>query len=85
MECAAECGRLLIEAKEIVGHGEWGKWVDANTEVGWRQSQKYMRLARNWEEIEAKSESDSHLGIEAALRLLREPPEEVQKYLERTG
>jgi hypothetical protein len=85
MEYAAECGRLLIKAKELIPHGEWGRWLDANTEVGWRQSQKYMRLANNWEAIQAKSDSDSHLNIEAALKLLREPPEEMGKYLERTG
>ncbi len=85
MECAAECGRLLIEAKELVPHGEWGSWIDANTEVGWRQSQKYMRLAKNWEAIEAKSKSNSHLNIEAALKLLREPPEEIEPYLKHTG
>ena len=56
MEYAAECGRLLIEAKELVPHGEWEKWLDANTEVGHRQSQKYMRLAKNWEAIQDKSE-----------------------------
>ena len=23
-----EIGRRLVEAKEIVGHGEWGKWIE---------------------------------------------------------
>lgn len=37
---AAECGRLLIEAKEIVGFGGWLDWLSANTEIGPRQCQK---------------------------------------------
>ena len=46
---AAECGRRLIEAKALVPHGEWLAWLEANTEVVPRQSQKYMRLAEGWE------------------------------------
>ena len=51
LEHAAECGRRLIEAKSLLPHGEWLPWLEANTEVVPRQSQKYMRLANNWEEI----------------------------------
>ena len=74
MESAAECGRLLLEAKELVAHGEWVAWLEANTEVGVRQSQKYMRLATHWPEIETKNDSESYLGIEAALKSIAKPP-----------
>jgi hypothetical protein len=73
MEYAAECGRLLLEAKELVEHGEWLPWLEANTEVGERQSQRYMRLAQNWESIEGKNDGASYLDIEAALKLIAKP------------
>ena len=57
---AAECGRLLIEAKAAVGHGGWLAWLEANTSVSARQSQKYMRLAKGWTQIEGKYEPSSH-------------------------
>ena len=69
---AAECGRLLIEAKVLLPHGEWLPWLEANTEVVPRQSQKYMRLAEQWEEIQKRTES-SHLTINDALGLIAEP------------
>ena len=33
LESAAECGRLLLEAKELVEHGEWLPGLEAHTEV----------------------------------------------------
>ena len=68
-----ECGRLLIEAKEVVGHGGWLAWVEANTEVGARQCQTYMQLAKGWPEIESNTSPDSHLTIRDALKLLAPP------------
>jgi hypothetical protein len=75
MELAAECGRCLIEAKQLVAHGKWLPWLEANTKVVPRQSQKYMRLAQHWSEIEAKCDETSHLrlGIDGALDLIAEP------------
>lgn len=57
IEAAVQCERLLIEAKGKVPHGEWLPWIEANTRVGARQSQKYMRLARR---AGAKCDLDSH-------------------------
>ena len=76
LERAAECGRLLIEAKALVGHGNWLPWLEQNTTVGARQSQKYMRLAKGWPEIEANASPDSHLTLTDAVALLAEPKDE---------
>jgi hypothetical protein len=69
---AAECGRLLLEAKSLLPHGEWIPWLEANTEVGPRQSQKYMRVAKHRPEI-AKHELGSHLPLNDALSLIASP------------
>lgn len=80
MEYAAECGRLLLRAKEGVPHGEWLPWIEANLEFEERQAQKYMRVAKNWEAIEAakaKSEPGTYFGsINGALRLIAKPQPE---------
>ena len=75
LERAAECGRRLVEAKALVPHGQWLPWLEANTSVGARQSQKYMRLAEGWAEIEAKCELGSHLSFSRALELIAAPQE----------
>jgi Protein of unknown function (DUF3102) len=47
LEHAIAAGLLLIEAKELVAHGEWIPWLKANCRLSPRQAQVYMRLARN--------------------------------------
>ena len=71
IEAAVECGRLLIQAKAALEHGEWLPWLDANTRVGARQAQKYMRLAKAANG--GKCELDAHSTIDGALALLSEP------------
>jgi hypothetical protein len=74
LEHAIAAGLLLIEAKELVAHGEWLGWLQANCHVGGRQAQIFMRLARNRHRLEAvKNESDSHLTIAAAVALVGRP------------
>lgn len=70
LEHAAECGRRLLEAKALLPHGKWLPWLETNTEVVPRQSQKYMRLAENWNEIEPQANSGSHLSINRALEAI---------------
>src|SRR3954469_19186217 len=75
IEHAIECGRLLIEAKTSLPHGKWLGWLEANTVVSARQSQKYMRLAEGVET--GKCEVDAHLTIDGAMKLLAAPTEEA--------
>ena len=74
LQHALECRRLLLQAKAAVAHGEWLPWLEANTNVGVRQSQTYMRLHRHRAEIEAANTNrDSHLPIRDAIALLAGP------------
>jgi len=75
IEHAIEAGRLLIEAKDGSGHGEWLPWLEANTRVSVRQAQRYMRVARA--AIEGKYDGASHLSIEGALSALAPPKAET--------
>jgi hypothetical protein len=77
LEHAIAAGLLLIEAKELVGHGQWLAWLQANCQVGPRQAQTYMKLARNRHKLEAiKTRSDSFLTIAAAEALVGRPKPE---------
>jgi hypothetical protein len=44
---ALEAGRLLVEAKEIAGHGNWSDWLGENCSLGERTAQRYMRLHKS--------------------------------------
>jgi hypothetical protein len=37
-------GELLIEAKSLLKHGEWGNWLTENASFTERTAQSYMRL-----------------------------------------
>lgn len=55
IEQAIECGRVLNEAKALVGHGQWLSWLEANTRVDERTARRWMRYANNAETVLAKS------------------------------
>src|SRR5262245_41587195 len=71
---AAIVGRALVEAKELVPHGTWEAWVEANCAFSTRQAQDYMRYARAIEngEIDPKTQSSAEaLSIRQVLIRLR--------------
>ena len=40
-------GQALLEAKEIVGHGGWAKWIEQHCVFSERTARVYMQVARN--------------------------------------
>jgi DUF3102 family protein len=74
LEHAIAAGLLLIEAKELVAHGEWLDWLQANCQLSQRQAQTYMRLARKRHIVGAlKNAGTAHLTISAAEALVGKP------------
>jgi len=71
LEHAIAAGALLLEAKELVDHGEWLPWLQANCELGERQARTYMRLARHRHRLESAATAD--LTIAAAEALVGKP------------
>jgi hypothetical protein len=65
---ARDAGAKLLEAKDLLGHGEWLPWLK-ETGVSPRTAQKYMRLARI---PDAKYAATAHLTIDAALDAVAE-------------
>ncbi|MBE9102791.1 MT-A70 family methyltransferase [Vacuolonema iberomarrocanum] len=81
---AREAGKLLIEAKKKVPHGQWLNWVEAKFEGSARTAQAYIQVSEGWGDIEPllNAQSSAHLveavSISKALKFLRsrkgEPP-----------
>jgi Protein of unknown function (DUF3102) len=74
LEHAIAAGLLLIEAKELVAHGEWLTWLQANCRLSERQARTYMRLARHRHRLESAVAAD--LTIAAAEALVGKPKPE---------
>src|SRR4029079_8036463 len=71
---AIDCGKLLIEAKAKLKHGDWLPWLEEHTSVSTRQAQKYMRLAEHKGELLAgKYAPGSHLPLNEAIAQLANP------------
>jgi hypothetical protein len=45
LQHAVACGRLLIEAKDLLDHGQWLPWLRDHCQVPERSAQRYMDLA----------------------------------------
>jgi len=67
---AIRAGQLLLDVKRRVPHGDFLPWIGANCHFTARTGQLYMALAR---ELSSKCETVSHLGLRAALALVRVP------------
>ena len=71
-------GQRLIEAKEMLPHGEWLPWLNEQVEFSERTAQNFIRLAREWSNPQALAD----LGATKALTLLALPPEEREQFIE---
>jgi hypothetical protein len=70
VEHAVNAGKLLIEAKDQLAHGQWLPWLKDHCTISERTAQLYMRLARRVADLEAKSASLADLTMEDAISLI---------------
>jgi hypothetical protein len=61
-EKAIQAGHALIEAKELVKHGEWLPWLRENCALAERTAQLYMKIARSG----LKSATIADMGLKFA-------------------
>jgi hypothetical protein len=74
IEHALAAGRALIEAKDLIRHGRWTKFLK-DCDLGERQAERYAQLARLYD---SNASPGTHLdlaglSIQAAIRLLSPP------------
>ena len=73
IDYARKCGQALVDAKALLSHGEWTPWLRSNCpDICIRQVQRYMQLADNWPQIQAKREvhPEEMLTVSGALALI---------------
>jgi hypothetical protein len=68
-----EIGKRLIEAKELVAHGEWEQWLNEKVEFSQNTAGQFMRVAKEF----SNSEPVKNLGTRKLFALLGVP--EVQR------
>ena len=74
---AYRAGKLLVKAKQRVGHGNWLGWIDENLTLSKRTAQAYMRVASKLPTLPAQqAEHVKGLTLAEMVLLLREPREQ---------
>lgn len=72
---AHRCGKILIQAKALVKHGSWKRWLNKNFLGSYETAADYMRVARCWNDdrlVEAREHDYVFTSIEEVLGILRE-------------
>jgi hypothetical protein len=71
LEKASEVGRLLMECKDSLKHGEWLPWLESNFTFTDRTARRWMKLAEAIQSGKIKSDTVSNLA--EAYRITTEP------------
>ena len=74
---AVEIGKLLIQAKEQVGHGEFGKWVEENFHLNYRMAANFMAVAKRFSNVQLTAD----LNQTQMMEMLALPAEETEKFI----
>lgn len=73
-----DIGLRLIEAKDMLPHGEWLPWLSERVCFSEKTAQNYMRVAREFPNPQLVAD----LGVRKALALLELPPSEREEFAE---
>lgn len=84
-----EIGRRLVEAKELVEHGQWGKWLEEEVSYSKSTANNLMKIFREYgaDQISLvgdniKSQAFGELTYSQAVLLLGVPIENREKFIE---
>ena len=90
--CGIEIGRRLVEAKEMLNHGEWLPWLKRETEFSERSAQNYMKVFNEYGAAqlglfgpETNTQTFADLPISKALAMLSLPESERESFAEEVG
>lgn len=85
--CGIEIGRRLVEAKEMLQHGEWLPWLEKETGFSTSSAQRYMQVFKEYGAAQqslfgpvANSPTLGNISISNALRLLAVPEKERESF-----
>lgn len=74
-----EIGKRLVEAKELVAHGEWGSWLKNEVNFSQRTASNFMRIYER-SLSGANSQTFANLGYSHIVKLLALPDEELEEF-----
>ena len=72
-----EIGKRLIAAKELVGHGNFGKWLEDNFNLKERSAQNFMAVAEKF----GKTQASADLSFYQMVTMLVLPEGEIEKFI----
>lgn len=85
---AIEIGRRLVEAKNLLEHGEWGEWLKNEIDFSQRTASNFMRMFEEYGAVqigilgaEANSQALANLSYTKALALLTLPADEREEFV----
>ncbi len=67
---ARDAGELLDHARNLVKHGEWRPWLEANFDGSFSTAWRYRRIYKRWDVVSNVSRVND-LSIREALKLAR--------------
>jgi phage N-6-adenine-methyltransferase len=70
---AVEAGRLLLQAKGALPHGDWLPWLSEHVDCSIRSAQLYMQLARESDAGSLNAQRVAHLALRDAAREVATP------------
>ena len=76
-----EIGKRLIEAKEQLKHGQWGKWLEEKVDFSQRTANQFMRVATEF----SNSQSISNLGTRKLFLLLDVPVDNREEFIDKNN
>lgn len=85
IEGAIQIGERLQEAKDKIGHGNFGDWCKENLNYSQDTAQKFMKLAREYGDknsMLANTAMSRNFSISNALSLLKVPEEDREQFVE---
>lgn len=90
MLCSSiEIGRRLVEAKSMIPHGEWGKWLGNSVDYSQSTANNLMRIFEEYgaDQLslfgsEAKSQALGNLLYTQAVALLKLPSDKREQFIE---
>lgn len=84
-----EIGRRLVEAKAMIGHGDWGNWLEKTVDYSQRTANNLMKIFEEYGSNQivlfgdnAKSQAFANLSYTQAVALLGIPQDEREQFIE---
>ena len=75
LEYALEIGELLNEAKPLVKHGDWDKWLTEHCNLAARTARAYMKLAKDFPSLpEPERQRVATLPVREAVKAIATDP-----------